>query len=702
MGSRKRLAGVFAIIFIAQASATVDDFLNLTPSGNSVPRRTESRKSRYVSYAGDNVPLLFPISSHNIFFGQTPVIYQPYGAATGEVVGNSQPNQSSQQSQATCGDRFNGVCEKSRYRTFDGSCNNPYNPTWGQANTRYARLLPSNYADGIHEPTRSVSGNSLPLSREVSLVLFPDVKVEDKMWTLANMQWGQIVTHDMAMIDGSTQSKAHPTRCCTDDGQFLTSALNSPLCYPIVVPPNDPVHAPSGTKCLNFVRSTTDLDRGCSSLNEPAEQLTTVTGWLDLSIVYGSDDQTAASLRAGIGGRLNVDVRNGREWPPAALNKSAICDVESDAEICYRTGDARANQNPQLTVMQIMLLREHNRIADVLAHLNPHWTDEIVFQEARRIAIAQHQYITYYEWLPIFLGVENSLCHKIIYDTNGYVDDYSPSINPSILNEHSNAAFRYFHSLIAGRLQLVNEHRFAFTYNSLRLSDHFNQPGVIEQGDNMNDLIRGLGTQPEEASDQYFTSEVTQFLFRAGKTFGSDLRATDIQRGRDHGLASYNQVRQYCGLPKARRWADFTDYISPENVKKLAQLYETPDDVDLTVGGSLESHVNGALAGPTFVCILLEQFYRTRAGDRFWFESSDQDVAFTPEQLTEIRKSSISKLFCDNGDNIKLMQPRGFEIVSEQNPLIKCNDLPGIDLSLWRAVDPRYRERHYRPHVFRQ
>ncbi|KAK0094752.1 hypothetical protein PV326_010089 [Microctonus aethiopoides] len=581
------------------------------------------------------------------------------------------------------------------YRSYDGSCNNFENPTWGMAQTRYTRLLPAIYSDGIWTPAVASSGHELPPARLLSYHLFPELRIKDPIWTLLTMQWGQIVTHDMAQLATAPNFNLPSTSCCDENGQLSKQNLNNPECFPIVIGNNDPIYDRHITQCLTFSRATTDYQvancrlAAVSDSNQSAEQITMVTQFLDLSNIYGSSERAANILRTQSGGRLRTQILNHREFlPPVFIMNSSTfaCDEDRPEQVCYGAGDDRVNQNPQLTLLQTMLVREHNRIAIILGHINPHWFDETIYQETRRIMIAQHQFITYYEWLPIIIGVQNAFDYKLIYHTDDidYIDDYNSNINPTVLNEHSNGAFRVLHSLVAGYLKLVDEKRSPSSHKFLRLSDWFLRPSIIAKADNLDDLTRGLADQPEQTRDEFYDHEITEFLFRGRNRLGGDLRSIDIQRGRDHGIATYNDYREFCGLRRARNWADFSDYISPNNIEKLSRLYEQPDDVDLSVGGSLEINAGGALTGPTFLCILIEQFYRTRVGDRFWFETPNSVAAFTQEQLSEIRKATIARFLCDNSDNIRTMQRRAFEKPSINNPIVKCADLPSINLSLWK------------------
>lgn len=69
--------------------------------------------------------------------------------------------------------------------------------------------------------------------------------------------------------------------------------------------------------------------------------------------------------------------------------------------------------------------------------------------------------------------------------------------------------------------------------------------------------------------------------------------------------------------------------------------------------GISEYHQPGSLVGPTFACLIGEQFSNTRRGDRFWYENAG---LFTPPQLNEIRKIKLARVICDNSDDIGSIQ----------------------------------------------
>lgn len=60
--------------------------------------------------------------------------------------------------------------------------------------------------------------------------------------------------------------------------------------------------------------------------------------------------------------------------------------------------------------------------------------------------------------------------------------------------------------------------------------------------------------------------------------FGMDLKAIDVQRNRDHGLASYNDMRAYCGLKKAKAFEDFLDVISTDVRPRYSNKFQVAFD----------------------------------------------------------------------------------------------------------------------------
>ena len=127
----------------------------------------------------------------------------------------------------------------------------------------------------------------------------------------------------------------------------------------------------------------------------------------------------------------------------------------------------RANEQFVLIGLHTLWLREHNRVAAALAKNNPEWDDERLFQEARRVTVAEYQHIIYNEWLPLVLGNANPntsqpLPHPLISFSgdkfmttfslwplsSGYSDSYRDDFDPRVTNEFAAAAFRFGHSII--------------------------------------------------------------------------------------------------------------------------------------------------------------------------------------------------------------------------------------------------------------
>lgn len=61
------------------------------------------------------------------------------------------------------------------------------------------------------------------------------------------------------------------------------------------------------------------------------------------------------------------------------------------------------------------------------------------------------------------------------------------------------------------------------------------------------------------------------------------------------------------------------------------------DDIDLFIGAISERPVPGALIGPTFQCIVADQFMRLKRGDRFFYDLAGQAGSFTEGLKLQIK-----------------------------------------------------------------
>ena len=549
-------------------------------------------------------------------------------------------------------------CSSQKYRSIAGFCNIPYPPYWGKNNVCHIRLLSPDYADGVSLPRVSTNPRyPLPNPRHIANVIHSDIPLEGP-YNLMKMQWGQFINHDIT----NTALSAYDglVDCCKQP--------NARGCWPIYVPPGDRFYGQHNVTCLNFIRS------GVCPLCQlgPRQQTNKNTAFLDASHIYGNSDDVAIKLRTFRLGQLRTSSgRQGEIMLPVASDQSQCHGT------CYEAGDSRVNQHPALTALHLLLLRNHNYHAQRLAQRHPDWSDELLYQEARRINIAEYQMITYNEYLPIVFGPILSAYYNLIPQRSGHTY-YNHQVDPTTWNEYSTASCRFGHSQISSTFGLYSRilgyGQQEANQPSFRLKEWFMRPSLLADGQ-LIPMVNGLLAKPAQVVDPWLTTDVRNHLYQSLREHtGGDLAATNIWRGRDHALPGYVHYVEYCFNHKVRGWRDLAMFIPPTTLNQMRRLYRVVENIDLFTGGMSERHFPGADIGPTFACINGIQYYHLKAGDRYYFEHGGQAGSFTPPQLDEIRRATLARMLCrtaylPNAPQYAFMAP------SMYNPLVNCSQI---------------------------
>ena len=504
------------------------------------------------------------------------------------------------------------------YRSIDGSGNNVSDPEMGASFTPLQRWTSSDYADGVS----AMAGPDRPSARAVSNAVnaqdtsIPNpMRASDFLW-----QWGQFLDHDVDLTD------AHDPAEPAD----------------IAVPVDDPFFDPDGdgTAVIGFNRSLYHAKTGTDP-NNPREQLNEITGWIDASNVYGSEPERANALRTNDGtGRLRTS--DGNLLP---FNTEGFSNAGGSSASLFLAGDVRANEQVGLTAMHTLFMREHNRLARSIRQHNPGLSGDQIYERARKRVGALMQVITYQEFIPALLGPEALSPYE----------RYDPTVNARISNLFSAAAYRFGHSgLNASLLRLDTQGR-EVSNGHVVLREAFFAPTRITDEGGIAPLLRGLANQVMQTIDPYVIDDVRNFLFGNPGSDGFDLASLNIQRGRDHGLPSYNEARIGLGLAPVTSFSDVSS--NPELQERLAAVYASIEDIDIWVGGLAEDPMPGALVGELFYTVLKRQFEALRDGDRFWYIRT-----FNANNIDKIENTRLSDIIRRNTEIGQELQDDVFHV----------------------------------------
>ncbi|OWF44553.1 Peroxidase-like protein [Mizuhopecten yessoensis] len=520
------------------------------------------------------------------------------------------------------------------YRTVDGTCNNLGSPLLGSRMIAQGRVIQPFYDDGLNLPRmRSVTGGYLPNPRLISNVFHSNTgrsPVLNKRNTNMFFAYGQFLDHDISLTP-------------------VLQGKNLSRCFPIPVPPNDPVfHV-----CKNFARSAATPSFQCDP--SPRLQINQLTSFIDGSTIYSSTPEQLDILREKRYGRLRLTARN---LPLAG--SSDMCTLSCPGHHCFLTGDGRRHEVPTLTTLHVIFAREHNKLARGLQFVNPHWDDERLFQEARRILGAELQHIAFFEYLPFVLGNDVMRKFGLTPAARGHREVYDPTVDPSTTSAFSTAAFRFGHSQIPSTIGLMAKDHTII--DEMPLHTQFERPDIFFNMDGSENLIRWLTNSNHEENDRLISDSVRNNLFQNMGPMQMDLAATNIQRGRDHGIPPYNVWREWCGLrPVVHFGKGPGGLVDHDGIARifLSKLYRHPNDIDLFPAGVSEKNLPGASIGPTFACIIAKQFARFQRGDRFYYENANTPGSFTADQLNELKKTTLAAIQCRNS-RIQATQPHQF------------------------------------------
>ncbi|MEA2931585.1 MAG: prostaglandin-endoperoxide synthase 2 [Actinomycetota bacterium] len=306
-------------------------------------------------------------------------------------------------------------------------------------------------------------------------------------------------------------------------------------------------------------------------------QLKTVSNHhIDLCTVYGLRPSMTEQLRSHQGGTLKSQILNGEEYPPfyydeqlqpkAEFSALAHLSVEPSAAEGYTDAKKamlfamgveveRANVQAGYVMLNVLCLREHNRLCQLLARTYPAWDDERLFQTARNIVIVEVMKIVIDEYINHISPYH----FKFLTDPLSFTDEKWYRLN--WMTVEFSLVYRW-HSMMPAKI--VHQGQPIPVSQSL-----WNSNMIVSQG--LGAMFQETSAQPAGMLDLFNTPD-----------FMVPVELASIRLGRAAKLRSYNDYREMLEYPRVTSF----DQISSDDriCKELERVYGHVDNIELYVG----------------------------------------------------------------------------------------------------------------------
>jgi prostaglandin-endoperoxide synthase 2 len=381
-------------------------------------------------------------------------------------------------------------------------------------------------------------------------------------------------------------------------------------------------------------------------LGQVDRRRTTSNHEIDLSSLYGRTEEQTDVLRSRSGGTLKSQTINGEEFPPYLYGADGkpraefrgadgllVLDeplgVKPDSPgraTLFAVGGDRVNASIQVCTINTLLLREHNRLAAMLARAHRDWDDERLFQTARNILIVMfirivvHEYINHISSAPFRLAVDPSITWDAKWN------------RPNWMTIEFTLLYRW-HSLVPEQMQ----------WNG--------QPIGTEQMLLNNKLLIDGGLA--NALVQLSTTNAAHMRLGNIAWFLADAEKNGIEQGRINRVQGYNAYRRAMKLDPAKSFADIVGSSKDPTEQarrtaladRLKALYGHVDNVEFYVGLFAEPcEKNGPVPELVLAMVAMDAFSQALPNpllsEHIWNDQAVREITFSAEGLAEIDRTN--------------------------------------------------------------